>query len=259
MGFTRPSRVPPDAVYVWRMRCLVLTHTATEGPERIGPLLEEAGLEVEVCALHRGDRPPATLPPGLPLVVMGGPMGVCDVGDPAYPFLAVEVELLRQRLALGAPVLGVCLGAQLLAHAAGARVYPNTAPTGVRVYEVGWAPVDFLRDNEPTLAGLAPRETMLHWHGDTFDLPAGAVHLASTPACPHQAFRLGRSFGLQFHPELEPATIDDWLASDADYVATACGPDATPRIRAETARLYPAYRIASDRLLRNIIAYMLVR
>src|SRR6185369_11804775 len=105
--------------------------------------------------------------------------------------------LLRDRLAGSAPVLGVCLGAQLMAHAAGARVYPNTRPgtpgqPPTRVYEVGWAPVDFLGvDREPALAGLSAREPMLHWHGDTYDLPRGAVLLASTPACPNQAFRLG--------------------------------------------------------------------
>jgi GMP synthase (glutamine-hydrolysing) len=100
---------------------------------------------------------------------------------------------------------------------------------------------------------------MLHWHGDTFDLPAGAVHLASTPACPHQAFRLGRAFGLQFHPELEAATIEDWLLSDADYVATTCGPEGAARIRSDTARHYATSRASSDRLLRNIIRCLLAR
>jgi GMP synthase (glutamine-hydrolysing) len=238
------------------MKALVLTHVVTEGPERLRPLCEEAGLAVEVRALHRGEPVPATLPAGDLLVVMGGPMGVGDVGKPELPFLAAEVALLRERLAAGAPVLGICLGAQLLAHAAGARVYPNSAG-GRRVYEVGWAPVTLLgAEREPALAGLGTRELMLHWHGDTFDLPAGAVHLASTPACPHQAFRLGRAFGLQFHPEIERATVEEWLGADAAYVAAACGPEGAARIRADTERLYAGYRAAGDRLLRNIIRAM---
>src|SRR5581483_4104976 len=138
-------------------------------------LLEEAGLAVEGRSLHLGEPVPRGLPPDVALVVMGGPMGVADVGDPAYPYLADEVALLRARLDAGAAVLGVCLGAQLLAHAAGARVYPNVRPgDGTRVYEVGWAPVRFLRPDEPALRGLGHTEPMLHWHGDTFDLPAGA-------------------------------------------------------------------------------------
>jgi GMP synthase (glutamine-hydrolysing) len=94
---------------------------------------------------------------------------------------------------------------------------------------------------------------MLHWHGDTFELPAGAVHLASTTDCPHQGFRLGRAYGLQFHPELEEATIDEWLRADAEYVARACGPEGAARIRAETTRYYAEYREVGDRMLRNIV------
>jgi GMP synthase (glutamine-hydrolysing) len=244
-------------------RCLVLSHVPTEGPGRLAGLFEEAGLAVEVRALHRGEPVPAALPAEVPLVVMGGPMGVADVGDPAHPYLDAEVALLRDRLADEAPVLGICLGAQLLAHAAGAAVYPNQRPsprgTTTRVYEVGWAAVELVGGaGEPALAGLSQREMMLHWHGDTFDLPRGAVLLASTEACPNQAFRLGpRAFALQFHPELEPATVEDWLRADADYVATACGPEGSARIRAETARHYPAYQQAGDRLLRNIIGCLL--
>jgi GMP synthase (glutamine-hydrolysing) len=244
------TRMPSD-------RCVVLQHAATEGPQRLAELLAEAGLAVEVVALDRGQPVPRALPASVPLVVMGGSMGVSDIGDPAFPFLADEVALLRQRLAADAPVLGVCLGAQLLAHAAGARVFPNgkTGPDGpTRVYEVGWAPVDYLPvEGEPALAGLGRRAMMLHWHGDTFDLPAGAVRLASTADCPNQAFRLGRAYGVQFHPEMDQATIGAWLASDTAYVEKACGPGGAERIRGETPRLFPEYAAARDRLLRNLV------
>ena len=134
-------------------RCVVIQHASTEGPLRIGELFAEAGVAVEPIAVHRGEPVPRTLPEGVPLVVMGGSMGVSDLGDTGYPYLADEVALLRDRLAAAAPVLGVCLGAQLVAHAAGARVFPNSRPSTegpVRVYELGWAPVDFLADrSEP--------------------------------------------------------------------------------------------------------------
>ena len=139
-------------------------------------------------------------------------MGVGDAGNPKFPFLPQEIALLRKLLARDAPVLGICLGSQLLAAAAGARVYPNTRPgtdgKPVPVREVGWGTIDLHNVNEPALAGLPAQPLVLHWHGDTYDLPPGAVHLASTPVCRHQAFRIGRRpFGLQFHPELERETI----------------------------------------------------
>jgi len=240
-------------------RCVVLQHASTEGPQRLGELLEEMGVAVAVCALDRGQPVPRSLPADVPLVVMGGSLGVADIGDPAHPYLADEVSLLRDRLEVDAPVLGVCLGSQLLAHAAGARVYPNSrpAPDGgppSRVYEVGWAPVDFIAPDEPVLRGLGQREMMLHWHGDAFDLPPGSVRLASTPDCPNQAFRLGRrAFGVQFHPEMHAPVLESWLEADAAYVDRACGPGGAQRTKAEIPRHFPAYAAARDRLLRNLV------
>jgi GMP synthase-like glutamine amidotransferase len=239
-------------------RAIVLEHTPTEGPGRVAPLLAARGIPCETRALHRGDPVPAALGGGELLVVMGGPMGVGDAGSPAYPFLAPEIALLATCVARDQPVLGICLGAQLLAAGAGAHVYPNTrqGPDGrpVPAREVGWGEIDLVgADREPLLAGLPARPLVLHWHGDTFDLPAGAVHLASTPACRHQAFRLRRQVGLQFHCELEPATIASWAREDADYVRAANGPDGADRILADTARYYAGARPIWDRLLGNIL------
>jgi GMP synthase (glutamine-hydrolysing) len=243
---------------------IVLQHTPTEGPERVTELLARQGVSVDVRALYDGVPVPRDLASHELLVVMGGPMGVGDAGSPRYPFLSAEIELLRRLVARDAPVLGICLGAQLLAAGAGARVYPNTRP-GPRgapepVREVGWGPIDFLNaEAEPALAGLGTRATVLHWHGDTFDLPPGAVHLASSPLCKHQAFRLGRrQYGLQFHPELRAETIASWIDEDSEYVRAANGPDGGARILADTARLYDEARPAWDRLLGNIITLMLV-
>jgi GMP synthase-like glutamine amidotransferase len=270
-------------------RAIVLQHTATEGPGRLAALLGARNIAVDVRALHAGARVPDDLAPDEILILMGGPMGVGDAGSPRFPFLAPEIALLEKLVARDAPVLGICLGAQLLAAGAGARVYPNTrpGPAGLAepAREVGWGPVDFLdgdpprnpgtgseppamrsveqsstsRDanREPALAGLGARELVLHWHGDTFDLPRGAVLLASTAVCKHQAFRLGRrQFGLQFHCELDPQTVGLWVREDADYVRSACGPEGAAQILADTERYYVAARPIWDRLLGNILTLM---
>lgn len=186
-------------------------------------------------------------------------MGVGDVGRPEFPFLADEVCLLRQRVQDDSPVLGVCLGAQLLAHAAGARVYPMAERGGgLAAFEVGWAPVRFHRESEEdALDGLPPEAPALHWHGDTFDLPAGARLLASSAICQNQAFRLGRRlFGLQFHCEVEAQHVEAFLRADGDFVVRANGPQGVARLRAETGRLVDLSRSVGDVFLGNILRAM---
>jgi len=244
-------------------RAVIVQHTPSEGPGRLERLLAARGAAWETCHVYRGDPILDDVAPDEPVLVMGGAMGVGDAGDPRYPFLAKEIARLRELLGRNQPVLGICLGSQLLAAAAGARVYPNTRPgpdgRPVPVREVGWGPVDFLGvEREPALAGLGKRELMLHWHGDTYDLPAGAVHLASTAACQHQAFRLGtRQFALQFHPELEAQTIATWVREDADYVRAANGEGGAAQILTDTDRYLPGAGPVWDRLLGNIPDLML--
>ena len=145
-------------------RAVVLQHTLTEGPERVAEILEEHGLGIDVRHVYLGDTVPARVDQGDVVIAMGGPMGVGDVGDPRYPFLGPEIAFLREAIARDRPVLGICLGAQLLAAAAGARVYPNTrrAADGALepAREVGWGYVDFAGNaaRDPALAGLRARE-----------------------------------------------------------------------------------------------------
>lgn len=233
-------------------RALVIQHLACEGPARLVPLLERRGFAIDTCHAFDGQAVPTSLTHDL-LVVMGGSMGVGDIGDPKYPFLAAEAALLKSALSHNQPILGICLGAQLLAHAAGAVVQPNRKD-GIIVREVGWAPVDFLgADHRPELVGIRPRETMLHWHGDTFAIPKGALHLASTPDCANQLFRLPRQVGIQFHPEIDAQSIAEWVRLDGDYVTLANGPQGKTRVLADTERYLERHHQIGDRLLDNIL------
>ena len=184
------------------MVVLVLQHVEVEGPGRIAAALERAGHRMRVAHLYRGEPVPVG-PEGLEgLVVMGGPMGVHDVTQ--RPHLRHEQDLLADCLDAGLPVLGVCLGAQLLAATLGAAV--RSGP-GI---ELGWKPVERLGPaaDDPLVADLPDTFPALHWHGDVFDLPEGAVPLARSEQTDVQAFRHGEAgYGLLFHLEAEPAQV----------------------------------------------------
>ncbi|HTE39447.1 MAG TPA: glutamine amidotransferase [Steroidobacteraceae bacterium] len=140
------------------------------------------------------------------LVVLGGPIGVYESDQ--YPFITDQLKILKQRIAAQKPTLGICLGAQLIAAATGARVYPS----GVK--EIGWAPIELTSaGRDSCLQHLRSSAlTVLHWHGDTFDLPAGAELLASTALVKHQAFSIDNNvLALQFHAEADPKTTEAWL------------------------------------------------
>jgi GMP synthase-like glutamine amidotransferase len=135
------------------------------------------------------------------LIIMGGPMGVYE--EAQWPWMKAEKSFIKQAVDAGKMVLGICLGSQLLAEALGAKVYPNHCK------EIGFFPVSVYDD---ALVNHLPKEWMVfHWHGDTFDLPEGAVLLASSIACKNQAYRRGRCVGLQFHPEADDALIQQMV------------------------------------------------
>ncbi len=148
------------------------------------------------------------------LVVLGGPISAYD--EEHYPFLTDELRLIEESLRRDVPVLGICLGAQLLARALGARVYPSSAK------EIGFAPVTLTAEGRASCLAALDREAspVLHWHGDTFDLPAGAHRLAETGITPNQAFSLGqRVLGLQFHVEVDAAGFERWLIGHTGELA----------------------------------------
>lgn len=194
------------------MRIHFLQHVPFEGPAGIGAWAARKGHSVTTTPLFEHGRLP-----GIEafdwLVVMGGPMGVRDEAD--YPWLANEKELIGAAIAAGKTVIGVCLGAQLIAAALGARVYRNAHR------EIGWFPIELTDQGRASdlFAFLPPRLQVLHWHGDTFDLPAGAVHPARSEGCEHQAFLYAdRVLGLQFHLESTPASVADLVANCADEI-----------------------------------------
>jgi GMP synthase (glutamine-hydrolysing) len=215
---------------------VTIRHVAFEDLGSFAPVCAARGLDVRYVEAGLDDVEAIDpLAPDL-LVVLGGPIGANDESD--YPFLAQELSLLERRLSAGRPTLGICLGAQLMARTLGARVY--AAPSK----EIGYAPVTLTEaGRHSALSHLAAQKTaVLHWHGDTFDLPERAVLLASTEICPNQAFAWGpAALGLQFHPEATAANLERWFIGHACELAAAGLPGASvPALRDQARRLGPA-------------------
>jgi GMP synthase (glutamine-hydrolysing) len=208
-------------------RLLVLQHIACEPPAAFEDELRSRGLELLRVELDEGDALPdwREFPA---IVVMGGPMGAYEEDE--HPWLAAEKRLLREAVEADVPVWGVCLGAQLLAGALGARVYPGERP------EVGLLPVELTSaaSSDPVFAEAPSSFPTLQWHGDTFDLPEGATLLASSPAYPNQAFRIGRSYALQFHIEVSLELATEWgeVPAYAQSLEATLGPGALDRLLA---------------------------
>ena len=216
---------------------LVCQHVAVEPLGTLDAMLRARRVRIRYVNFARTPHARPRLDGYDALVVLGGPMNVDE--QARHPHLAVEAELLREAVARNLPVLGICLGAQLLAHALGAHVGRNP------VKEHGWHQLTLTEAGraDPVLAALEGQE-VCQWHGDTFDLPPGGELLATGETCRHQAFRVGRAYGVQFHPEVDPRILDRWL----DVYRAELPEGASQRIRLQARTRLPVAMAAAERL-----------
>lgn len=202
----------PALRIITAMKIHSLEHAPFEGPGRIAAWAQERGHTLARTALYDGEAPPAPEAFDL-LVVMGGPMSIHEHRN--HPWLPAEKKFLAEAIAARKPILGICLGAQLLADVLGGKVFQNA------VKEIGWFPVRML-DRSAPFAAFPERLTVMHWHGDTFTIPPGARRVAESDACANQAFVFGnRVVGLQFHIELEKVGVEDLVHASLDEAGAA--------------------------------------
>ena len=209
-------------------RALVIRHVHFEDLGTFGAVIADHGYSIAYADIGLDDLTAIDEAAVDLLIVLGGPLGAYE--EDVYPFLNDELALIERRLEANRPILGICLGAQLMARALGADVRPGPAK------EIGWGPITL------TEAGLAGplrhlgAEPVLHWHGDAFTLPDGAERLAATEICPNQAFAIGPNvLGIQFHPEADVAGFERWLIGHAVEIA---GARLSPDILRRESRIY---------------------
>ena len=191
------------------MNICVLQHASHEGPGEIAAWAALHNHSVSVHHLYREDPLPRPDTFDL-LVVMGGEMNIYQYRD--WPWLKPESAFIRSTLADGKRVIGICLGTQLIADALGARVFQNAE------HELGWLPISWTDEARAAFPGLPAVSTVLHWHGDTFELPAGATRLAASEGCPEQGFLIrNKCLGLQFHIEVDPSLVKQYVAGQDEW------------------------------------------
>ena len=227
------------------MNAHYLQHVPFEGLGCIGPWLEQHHYDISRTRLFAGDRLPDPETVDF-LIIMGGPMGVHDQKE--YPWLLPETAFIREMVLSGKPVLGICLGAQLIASAMGARVFQN------REKEIGWFPIETARGMSGNGFSFPPSLEVFHWHGETFDLPEDAVHIARSAACEHQAFQIrDRVLGLQFHLETTPESARSMIDHCGQELV-----DGKPWIQSagEILDAAPERCRAANRMMAEVLAYL---
>ena len=221
---------------------IVLQHLADEGLGTIAEALDGWGISALTIRIFDGEKVPARIEKADGLIVLGGPVGVYEAAT--YPYLSDEIELIKDALNENKPVLGICLGSQLLAAALGAKVYKSGRQ------EIGWRPVKSVAAaarNDLLWKAVENQFTAFHWHGDVFELPAGAVSLASSSLTEHQAFRYGKNaYGILFHPEATREIIFSMTRDFADEAAQAG--IAPAQILADTEKHLSTFKATADKI-----------
>ena len=210
-------------------KVLVIQHVECEGLGIIEAPLRRAGFTPEFIRVFKGHRLPRSTRGYSSVIALGGPMGVYE--EDIYPFISAELRLIESALKSDIPFLGICLGSQMLARAAGARVYRGT------VKEIGWYKIRLTPEGmaDRLFMGLPEEFTVFQWHGDTFDIPPGSVNLASSELFPHQLIRAGRNaYGVQFHLEVTEEMIKDWIAVNGPELESMKGVIDPEKIMKET-------------------------
>ncbi len=218
---------------------VAIRHVAFEHLGSLGTFLSGRGFRIRYLDAGMHDLSAVDPLAADLLVMLGGPIGADE--DALYPYLQDELRLIEKRLQADKPLLGICLGAQLMARTLGARVYSGQAK------EIGWSPIQLSKQGqESCLASLSGCGwQVLHWHGDTFDLPEGAIHLASSDITPNQAFSYAeKALALQFHLEIDPTEVERWLIGHAHEIgANGLNP---LQIRRDTQKIGPAVATAAQ-------------
>ncbi|MBN2403249.1 MAG: amidotransferase [Spirochaetes bacterium] len=226
------------------MRSHYLQHVPFEGLGSMEAWLKSAGYSVTCTRLYANDSLPESGSIDF-LIIMGGPMSVNDENE--YPWLVREKIFIREFIESGKSVLGVCLGAQLIASAMGCRVYRNSEK------EIGWFPVRGLPQPGDQIFNFPESAVVFHWHGETFDLPSGAVLLASSEACVNQAFQLCKSvIGLQFHLETTPQSALKMIENCGDELQ----PSSYIQLEAAILTVPPRYFEAINNLMGEVLSFL---
>jgi GMP synthase-like glutamine amidotransferase len=223
------------------MRAHYFQHVPFEGLGSIEPWLEAAGYEITNTMFFESAEFPDLKKIDL-LIVMGGPMSVND--EDKFPWLVSEKQFICEAINSGKPVLGICLGAQLIASARGARVYRN------HTKEIGWFPIYRISSNDSSIFSFPSSVKVFHWHGETFDLPSGATRLAKSKGCENQAFQIGKSvIGLQFHLETTPDAAQEIVSHCRDELVEAKYIQTEGKILSANPEIYKSINQLMDSIL----------
>jgi GMP synthase-like glutamine amidotransferase len=230
-------------------RVTCFQHIDCEGPGTLGTILKSKKVELQILKPFQGDAVPEKLGDGL--VVLGGPMGVYEENQ--FPWMTAELNAIRKCLSENIPILGVCLGSQMLAHAAGAQVFRGAVP------EVGWYPVALTPEGrlDPLFLGIPPEFEAFHWHGDTFTLPPNSTRLAGSAYTPNQIYKLGgNAYGFQCHLEVTEEMINSWASIYAKELTPQGGPILPSRIENQLSQNAEALGKISEKVFSRFAALL---